>query len=208
MADSLYPQNNEVINPVTGVPVQQLEYTGQENTTQSSEAYPSQFQPSGPSQEYAQSQYAPNVQEQYAPQQQYAPNVEQYQQPQQNEVLPVLPQNPEAKQFVPESQTPSLQYELQPNQLHPQNREGENVFRNPNLDPSITQSGVSSAVSSQQVTARIGGYPVSQMYSSNPMMAIVQQTATAGDPQSANTWQATMVVKIVSTILLALGISK
>lgn len=184
-----------------GIPAQSLEFTGQEQVSDTTPV-PQQTP------QYVEEQQ-PNPQ--YAPQQEYIPNVEQYQ-PQQYEVQPEAQHSVEERQIIPESETPPLQYELNPNQLQPRNREGENVFINPNLDPSLghTQPAttVTPTVDPNAVKARIGGYPVSHVYGGDPTLAIVQQTVAAGDPQSANTWQATVVDKIVRSLLNILGINR
>jgi hypothetical protein len=134
----------------------------------------------------------PGVQTYEMPQnqpQQMAP--ERYQLPQQELYTQQAPE------FVRTSATPELQTQLSSQR----SKEGELVFVNPNLDPSQGQQSSSTQVTTQQVTAKIGGYPVSHTVTSNPQAALIQQIVQSGDPQSAGTWHAAMVHKIVLALI-------
>jgi|GEM_PF-3504725 len=207
MPDTISPIGQiEKIQNSNAIPVQGLEFTGQEQLpdpqtpqqiSQYTESQPQNIPEISPVRYVSESN--PNI-EQYGPQQQHI------------ETQPQIQHSVEERQLIPESETPALQYELNPNPLRPQDREGEHVFINPNLDPSLghTQPATTTTqpIDPKAVTARIGGYPVSSMYGSSPMMAIIQQTVAAGDPQSANTWQATVVDKVVRSLLNILGINR
>lgn len=106
----------------------------------------------------------------------------------------------QAERFVETSRTPEFQTQLRARK----SKEGELVYVNPNLDPSLGQQGSSSSqgqVTTQQVTSQIGGYPVSHTVSGNPQAALIQQIVQSGDPHSANTWHAVIVNKLVKVLL-------
>lgn len=127
------------------------------------------------------------------------PRVEQVPHPPQPEQAVDL-YNTAERQTIPQSSQPELQTPLE----YTTTREGERMFVNPELGQSTFKGGVTST----QLVSKVSGYyTVSQGLVNDPRSGLLQQTAQAGDPTQATTWQATMLYKVLMAFWKALGLA-
>jgi hypothetical protein len=201
--------------PQTEYP-QQEQYQ-QEYIQESQVEYQQQPQPEYQAQQVdAQQTYYPQEVQQNVPmqesqvqqevyQQQYVPQQEVYQQQQYTPEATNLYPQPH-QETIPTSELPPLQ-----TQIKQKSHEGENVFVNPEMQGTHfapTQSSSQQApgqIPVAKIQAGMSGYPT-QLTTNHPLLSlpIIQQQSN-GSTDDASTWTGTIVLKIFTVLMRAVG---
>lgn len=199
-AQQEYQQQPQQYVPEAQVQYQQTqpEYQQQVEYQQPVEAqqnyYPQEVQQNVPQQE-------PQIQQEVY-QQQYIPQQEQYAPAPETTNLYPQPH----QETIPTSELPPLQTQIKPKTL-----EGENVFVNPEMQGTHfapTQSSsqqVAGQIPVAKIQAGMSGYPT-QLTTNHPLLSLpIIQQQSSGNTDDASTWTGTIVLKIFTVLMRAVG---